>query len=82
MTGFEFVRAVFVDIGAVVIGAGAVVFIVGVCVVDSTPFALRIKSSGSTLYFSMRSWLRPASTHSKNEYPASAASVRVYGQYG
>lgn len=33
----------------------------------STPVAFCIKSRGSTLYFAMRSWLRPASTHSKNE---------------
>jgi len=48
----------------------------------STPVAFWMKSSGSTLYFAMRSWLSPASTHSKNEYPASAASVSVKGQYG
>jgi hypothetical protein len=59
-------------------GLGAIVF----TVVDSTPVAYLIKSRGSTLYFSIRSSFRPASTHSKNEYPACAASVSVYGQYG
>lgn len=63
-----------------IIGCDSAGFCIG-CV-ESIDFAFLIKSRGSTLYCVMRLAFKPLSTQSKNDIPASPASVSVKGQYG